>query len=76
MGQGAYMYGSLDDGQTVPRAELVAVKKALLAVEHYGTGVTGVAIWPDSKIVVDGYSKGKTTLQFVLCTDWEDLWDR
>eukprot|EP00973_Karenia_brevis_P062547 8696813-Karenia_brevis.AAC.1 len=50
--------------------------RALLAVEHHGTGVTGVTIWSDSKIVVDGYKKGKATLQSVLCTDWEELWDR
>eukprot|EP00973_Karenia_brevis_P081875 11351775-Karenia_brevis.AAC.1 len=50
--------------------------RAFLAVEHYGQGVTGVTVWSDSKMVVDGYTKGKGALQSVLCTDWEELWDR
>eukprot|EP00973_Karenia_brevis_P019609 2689770-Karenia_brevis.AAC.1 len=65
--------------QTVPRSELTAVMRALLAVEHSGPGVTevtDVTVWPDSKIVVDGYRKGKATLKSALCTDWEELWDR
>eukprot|EP00973_Karenia_brevis_P091792 12409136-Karenia_brevis.AAC.1 len=51
-------YGFLDDKQTVPRAELIAVMSALLAVEHHGIGATGLTIWSDTKIVVDGYKKG------------------
>eukprot|EP00973_Karenia_brevis_P001647 223929-Karenia_brevis.AAC.1 len=66
----------MDGRQTVPRAELTAVVRALLAVEHYGQRVTEVTFWSDSKIVVDGYKKGKSTLQSVLVTDWEELWDR
>eukprot|EP00973_Karenia_brevis_P024387 3363199-Karenia_brevis.AAC.1 len=50
--------------------------RALLAVEHYGTGGTGATIWSDSRIVLDGYRKGKATLQSLLCTDWEELGDR
>eukprot|EP00973_Karenia_brevis_P057983 8071817-Karenia_brevis.AAC.1 len=51
-------YGTLDGRQTVPRAELRALMRALLAVEHFGQRVTAVTIWSDSKIVVDGLSKG------------------
>eukprot|EP00973_Karenia_brevis_P082739 11468443-Karenia_brevis.AAC.1 len=47
--------------------------RTVLAVQHHGTGVTGVTIWSDSKIVVDGFKKGKATLQSGLCTDWEDM---
>eukprot|EP00973_Karenia_brevis_P029484 4067576-Karenia_brevis.AAC.1 len=50
--------------------------RALLAVEHTGTGVTSVTVWSDSNIVVDGFQQGKATLQSGMCTDWEDLWDR
>eukprot|EP00973_Karenia_brevis_P073123 10157741-Karenia_brevis.AAC.1 len=51
--------------------------RALLAVEHYGQGVTTVIVWSDSKIVVNGYGKGMNhTLQSMLATDWEDFWDR
>eukprot|EP00973_Karenia_brevis_P083997 11655599-Karenia_brevis.AAC.1 len=46
-------YGTSDGKQTVPRAELTAAMRALLAVEHYGQGVTAVTMWSDSKIVVD-----------------------
>eukprot|EP00973_Karenia_brevis_P013816 1874518-Karenia_brevis.AAC.1 len=70
-------FGTLGGRRTVPRAELIAVMRALLAVEHYGHRVTAVTIWSDSKIVVDGYSKGMThTLQSMLVADWEELWDR
>eukprot|EP00973_Karenia_brevis_P028733 3962608-Karenia_brevis.AAC.1 len=51
-------YGTLDGRQTVPRAELTAVMRALLAVEHYGQRLTAVTVWSDSRIVVDGLSKG------------------
>eukprot|EP00973_Karenia_brevis_P030934 4266971-Karenia_brevis.AAC.1 len=50
-------HGSMDGKQTVPRFGLTAVMRALLAVEHFGPGVTEVTLWPDSKIVVDGYRK-------------------
>eukprot|EP00973_Karenia_brevis_P039439 5445506-Karenia_brevis.AAC.1 len=44
----------------MPRAELTAVMRALLAVENIGDGVEHVTICSDSKIVVDGYNrKGK-----------------
>eukprot|EP00973_Karenia_brevis_P056898 7915575-Karenia_brevis.AAC.1 len=52
-------YGTLDGKQAVPRAELTAVMRALLAVEHYGHRVTTVTMRSDSKIVVDGYRRGK-----------------
>eukprot|EP00973_Karenia_brevis_P059517 8286977-Karenia_brevis.AAC.1 len=69
--------GSLHGRQTVPRAELTAVMRALLAVENTGHGLRHVAIWSDSKTVVDGYTrKGKATLHSPLGADWEDLWDR
>eukprot|EP00973_Karenia_brevis_P027641 3809467-Karenia_brevis.AAC.1 len=68
---------SLDGRQTVPRAELTAVMRALLAVERYGHRVTSVVVWSDSKMVVDGYRNGRTsTLQSMLVADWEELWDR
>eukprot|EP00973_Karenia_brevis_P010980 1487825-Karenia_brevis.AAC.1 len=67
----------MDGRQTVPRAEITAVIRALLAIKATGLGVTHVAIWSDSKIVVQGYNKGKShTLQSVLVTDWEDLWEQ
>eukprot|EP00973_Karenia_brevis_P044367 6146035-Karenia_brevis.AAC.1 len=57
-------YGTIDGKQTVPRAEMTAVIRALMAIKQYGLGVTHVTIWSDSQIVVNGYSKGKThTLQ-------------
>eukprot|EP00973_Karenia_brevis_P024739 3410781-Karenia_brevis.AAC.1 len=50
--------------------------RALPAVEHYGQRVTGVTVWPDSKIVVDGCSKGVVhTLQSMLVANREELWD-
>eukprot|EP00973_Karenia_brevis_P041080 5684666-Karenia_brevis.AAC.1 len=56
---------------------MTAVMRALLVVEQYGQGVTAVTVWSDSKIVVNGYSKGKShTLQSMLVTDWEEIWDR
>eukprot|EP00973_Karenia_brevis_P059576 8294483-Karenia_brevis.AAC.1 len=64
--------GTLDEGQSVPRAEIMAVMRALLVVERTGDGVTQVTIWSDSKIVVDGL-KSKTTLQSALGPDWEDV---
>eukprot|EP00973_Karenia_brevis_P018885 2588958-Karenia_brevis.AAC.1 len=60
-------YGTLDGRQTVPRSELTAVMRALLAVEHYGQRVSTVTIWSDSKIVVNGCGRGiDHTLQFML----------
>eukprot|EP00973_Karenia_brevis_P061754 8588870-Karenia_brevis.AAC.1 len=56
---------SMTDRQTVPGADMVAVIRACLAVEQYGLGVTGVTMWSDSKILVDGYRKGEATLQSV-----------
>eukprot|EP00973_Karenia_brevis_P000776 108110-Karenia_brevis.AAC.1 len=56
-------HGSLGGRQTVPRAEPVAVMRALLAFEHIGHGVTKIIVWSDSKIVVDGFQKGKKTFQ-------------
>eukprot|EP00973_Karenia_brevis_P010860 1469462-Karenia_brevis.AAC.1 len=56
---------------------MAAVIRALLNVKATGLGVTKVTIWSDSKIVVQGYNKGKVhTLQSPLVTDWEDLWDQ
>eukprot|EP00973_Karenia_brevis_P055587 7729022-Karenia_brevis.AAC.1 len=63
--------------QTVPRAEMTAVIRALLAIKLFGQGVTHVTIWSDSKVVVQRYNKGKShTLQSLLVTDWEDLWEQ
>eukprot|EP00973_Karenia_brevis_P008238 1114823-Karenia_brevis.AAC.1 len=50
--------------------------RASLVVERYGQRVTRFTRWSDSKIVVDGYRKGKSTLQSALVIDWEELWDR
>eukprot|EP00973_Karenia_brevis_P028170 3881218-Karenia_brevis.AAC.1 len=70
-------YGTLDGRQTVPRAELTIVMRALLAVENCGQKVNVVTIWSDSRIVVDGHGKGmKHTLQSLLVADWEEFWDR
>eukprot|EP00973_Karenia_brevis_P026370 3638025-Karenia_brevis.AAC.1 len=67
----------MDGKQTVPRAELTAVIRALLAIKATGHGIGHVTIWSDSKIVVQGYNKGKHhTLQSPLVTDWEDLWEQ
>eukprot|EP00973_Karenia_brevis_P056431 7849139-Karenia_brevis.AAC.1 len=52
-------YGTMDGRQTVPRAEMTAVIRALMAVNDCGMGITQVTIWSDSKIVVNGYNKGK-----------------
>eukprot|EP00973_Karenia_brevis_P083600 11598409-Karenia_brevis.AAC.1 len=52
----------MDGRQTVPRAEMTAVIKALLAINVSGHGVTHVTIWSDSKSL--------------LGTDWEDLWEQ
>eukprot|EP00973_Karenia_brevis_P037932 5231127-Karenia_brevis.AAC.1 len=51
-------YGTMDGRQTVPRAEMTVVIRALMAVNHFGMGITEVTIWSDSKIVVNGYNKG------------------
>eukprot|EP00973_Karenia_brevis_P057213 7960650-Karenia_brevis.AAC.1 len=67
----------MEGRQTVPRSEMTAVMRALLAVEHYGQGVTALTTWSDSKVVVTGYCKGKAhTLKSMLVTDWEEIWDR
>eukprot|EP00973_Karenia_brevis_P040733 5637511-Karenia_brevis.AAC.1 len=51
--------------------------RALFAVEQYGQQVTAVTIWSDSKIVVNGYCKGKAhTLKSMLVTDWEEIWEK
>eukprot|EP00973_Karenia_brevis_P048420 6719223-Karenia_brevis.AAC.1 len=51
--------------------------RTLIAVEHDGQIVTAVTVWSDSKIVVDGLSKGIAhTLQSMLVADWGELWDR
>eukprot|EP00973_Karenia_brevis_P078517 10900602-Karenia_brevis.AAC.1 len=56
---------------------MTAVIRALLAIKASGHGVTRVTIWSDSKVVVQGYNKGKShTLQSLLVTDWEDLWEQ
>eukprot|EP00973_Karenia_brevis_P023946 3301641-Karenia_brevis.AAC.1 len=60
-------YGCMEGKQTVPRSEMTAVMRALLAMEQYGQGVTALTIWLDSKVVVDGYCKGKShTLKSLL----------
>eukprot|EP00973_Karenia_brevis_P018349 2517078-Karenia_brevis.AAC.1 len=70
-------YGTMDGKQTVPRAEITAVIRALMAVNHFGMGLTEVTIWSDSKIVVNGYNKGKShTLQSRLVTDWAEVWEQ
>eukprot|EP00973_Karenia_brevis_P041988 5812552-Karenia_brevis.AAC.1 len=67
----------MEGRQTVPRSEMTAVMRSLLAVEQYGHGVTALTIWSDSKIVVSGYGKGKAhTLKSMLVTDWEEIWER
>eukprot|EP00973_Karenia_brevis_P000432 63187-Karenia_brevis.AAC.1 len=56
---------------------MTAVIRALLAIKVSGNGVTDVTIWSDSKVVVQGYNKGKNhTLQSLLVNDWEDLWEQ
>eukprot|EP00973_Karenia_brevis_P086589 12006729-Karenia_brevis.AAC.1 len=48
-----------------------------MAIKQFGLGVTHATIWSDSKIVVNGYNKGKThTLQAMLATDWEEIWEQ
>eukprot|EP00973_Karenia_brevis_P057530 8001693-Karenia_brevis.AAC.1 len=55
---------------------MTAVIRALLHVKATGQGITGAIIWSDSKVVVQGYDKDKAhTLQSMLVTDWEDLWE-
>eukprot|EP00973_Karenia_brevis_P036729 5061121-Karenia_brevis.AAC.1 len=67
----------MDGRQTVPRAEMTAVIRALLAIKVSGPGVTQVTIWSDSKVVVQGYNKEKChTVQSLLVTDWEYLWEQ
>eukprot|EP00973_Karenia_brevis_P065669 9127695-Karenia_brevis.AAC.1 len=54
---------------------MTAVIRALLHVQATGQAIPGVTIWSDSKIVVQGLTKGKAnTLQSLLVTDSEDLW--
>eukprot|EP00973_Karenia_brevis_P072452 10064475-Karenia_brevis.AAC.1 len=65
----------MDGRQTVPRAEMTAVIRALLQVQATGYAITRVTIWSDSKLVVQGFNRGKAhTLQSLLATDWENLW--
>eukprot|EP00973_Karenia_brevis_P018110 2487782-Karenia_brevis.AAC.1 len=55
----------MDGKQTVPRTEMAAVIRALLAITATGHSVT------------KGYNEGKQhTLQSLLVTDWEDLWEQ
>eukprot|EP00973_Karenia_brevis_P075140 10438896-Karenia_brevis.AAC.1 len=56
---------------------MTAVIRALLHVKSIGLRVTKVTIWSDSKVVVQGSNRGKIqTLQSMLATDWEDLWEQ
>eukprot|EP00973_Karenia_brevis_P033715 4649187-Karenia_brevis.AAC.1 len=56
---------------------MTAVIGALMAINHYGLGVTHATIWSDSQIVVNCYNKGKThALQSMLATDWEEIWEQ
>eukprot|EP00973_Karenia_brevis_P083299 11552081-Karenia_brevis.AAC.1 len=65
----------MDGRPTVPRAEMTAATRALLHVKTTGLRGTQVAIWSDSKVVVQGYNRGEIhTLQSMLVKDWEDLW--
>eukprot|EP00973_Karenia_brevis_P082673 11461239-Karenia_brevis.AAC.1 len=67
----------MDGKQTVPRAEITAVIRALLHVKITGLSITKVTIWSGSKVAVQGYNKGKVdTLKSLLVTDWEDLWEQ
>eukprot|EP00973_Karenia_brevis_P007688 1044532-Karenia_brevis.AAC.1 len=67
----------MDGRQAVPRAEMIAVIRALLHVQAIGQGITSVSVWSDSEVVVQGYNKSKAhTLQSMLVTDWEDLWEQ
>eukprot|EP00973_Karenia_brevis_P062926 8748008-Karenia_brevis.AAC.1 len=67
----------MDGRQTVPRAEMTAVIRALLHVKTTGFRITKVTIWSDSKVVVQGYNRGKIhTLQSMLVAEWEDLWEQ
>eukprot|EP00973_Karenia_brevis_P003496 482852-Karenia_brevis.AAC.1 len=67
----------MDGKQTVPRADMTAAFTALLAIKATGLGVTHVTMWSDSKVVVQGYDKGKShTLQPLLVTDWEGFWEQ
>eukprot|EP00973_Karenia_brevis_P022511 3099293-Karenia_brevis.AAC.1 len=50
-------YDTMGGKQTVPRAEMTAVIRALMGVNQFGMGITQVAIWSDSKIVVNGHNK-------------------
>eukprot|EP00973_Karenia_brevis_P031549 4351510-Karenia_brevis.AAC.1 len=55
---------------------MAAVIRAPLANKATGQGITKVTIWSDSKIVVQGFNKGKQhTLQSLLVIDW-DLWEQ
>eukprot|EP00973_Karenia_brevis_P038536 5318394-Karenia_brevis.AAC.1 len=40
-------YGTMDGRQTVPRAEMAAVIKALLHVQATSQAISGVTIWSD-----------------------------
>eukprot|EP00973_Karenia_brevis_P078683 10921789-Karenia_brevis.AAC.1 len=56
---------------------MTAVIRALMAIKHFGHGVTHATIWPDSKIVVNWCNEGKThTLQSMLATDWKEVWEQ
>eukprot|EP00973_Karenia_brevis_P014068 1912245-Karenia_brevis.AAC.1 len=67
----------MDGRQTVPRAEITVVIRALLAIKATGQGTKHVTIWSDSNIVVQEYNKEKNhTLQSLMVTDWEDLWEQ
>eukprot|EP00973_Karenia_brevis_P030087 4146907-Karenia_brevis.AAC.1 len=55
---------------------MTAVIRALMAVNQFVMGITQVTIWSDSKVLVNGY-KGKThTMQSLLVTDWEEIWEQ
>eukprot|EP00973_Karenia_brevis_P093934 12419893-Karenia_brevis.AAC.1 len=49
--------GTMDGRQTVTRAEMTAVIRALMAIKQFGLSVTHATIWSDSKIVVNGCNK-------------------
>eukprot|EP00973_Karenia_brevis_P070239 9763551-Karenia_brevis.AAC.1 len=40
-------YGTIDGKQTVPRADMTAVIRALLAIKATGRGIAKVTIWSD-----------------------------
>ena len=67
--------GALGGKQTVPRAELTAIKTCLQDLKDHER-IKAIEIFSDCKMAVDGFSKGRElTLMGDMGALWYEIWD-